>query len=186
MIGNALHTLSAVLSPAFLQTAGRFHVVLVHFPIALLLLAGAAEAWRSVRRARQPSPLAIACLIVGAATAIASSALGWIHKGFTGFAAEGSNTLAIHQWLGIAVAVVAAGTLAIVVRLREPRPWEKVELAAYAKRVPGYRWLTIACAVLVGAAGHFGGTLTHGDGYLTELLFPNKSQKDSSTVAEVK
>jgi hypothetical protein len=29
---------------------------------------------------------------------------------------------------------------------------------------------TIACAVLVAAAGHFGGTLTHGEGYLTELL----------------
>src|SRR3954447_14149319 len=95
---------AAVISPAMLQTLGRFHVVIVHFPIALLLLAGAAELWRSMRRKNEPSPMAIACLITGALAAAASSALGWIHKGFTGFAGESGRTLALHQWIGIASA----------------------------------------------------------------------------------
>ena len=33
-----------------------------------------------------------------------------------------------------------------------------------------YRATTIVSAALVAAAGHYGGTLTHGEGYLTELL----------------
>src|SRR5262249_52505617 len=39
-----------------------------------------------------------------------------------------------------------------------------------------YRVTTIACALLVAAAGHFGGTLTHGEGYLTELIFPHHDE----------
>jgi mono/diheme cytochrome c family protein/uncharacterized membrane protein len=155
---NLIVTVAAV-SPQWVQALGRFHVVIVHFPIALLLLAGMAELWRSIRRSKQASPLAIVCLVIGGLAAIVSSVLGWIHKGFTGFAAEGGFTLNLHQWLGIAAAsaaVVALATL-FIVRLRNRPLWP-------------YRLATITCAFLVAAAGHFGGTLTHGDGYLTELL----------------
>ena len=44
---------AADISPAWLQTLGRFHVAIVHFPIALLLVAGMVEAWRALRRKKQ-------------------------------------------------------------------------------------------------------------------------------------
>src|SRR5215211_7520785 len=102
MIGS----LAAEISPGYLQTLGRLHVAVVHFPIALLLVAGLVELWRSMRKSRQPSATAVACLVIGGVTAIASSALGWIHKGFTSLGSEG-NALAIHQWIGIGAAATA-------------------------------------------------------------------------------
>ena len=85
MIGS----FAAAISPAWLQTLGRFHVAIVHFPIALLLLAGMVEMWRALRRNTQPSPTAVACLVIGGVTAVLSSVLGWIHKGNTSLGSEG-------------------------------------------------------------------------------------------------
>src|SRR5437667_5746212 len=121
------------LSPAWWQTLGRMHVIIVHFPIALLLLAGGVEAWRSIRKARQPSPTAIACLVLGCITAIVSSTLGWIHKGFTSFASEGGRTLALHQWTGIAAAIASILALLALLFTRKGTPWP-------------YRAATITCA----------------------------------------
>src|SRR3954465_6787626 len=91
--------LSAGSSSAWLQTWGRFHVAIVHFPIALLLLAGVIELWRSARRSKSPSPTAIACLCIGAVTAILSAWAGWVHKGFGSFDGDHAKDLFIHQWL---------------------------------------------------------------------------------------
>src|SRR5687768_6520759 len=149
MIGS----FAAEISPAWLQTLGRFHVAIVHFPIALLLVAGMVELWRALRRSdhKQPSPTAIACLIIGGLTAVISSALGWIHKGHTSHGAEG-NALALHQWLGIAAAAFALTALIAVMWVgREPKAWEKLETLWYRRRVRMYRVVTVACAVLVAA-----------------------------------
>ncbi len=147
----------AVESTAWLQALGRFHVVIVHFPIALLLVAALVETWRMVRRAPGPSPTAIACLWLGAISAIVAALFGWFHSEFAQFSGEQLTTERFHQWFGIAAAALAVvALLALLARKRTLRP---------------YRFATIACALLVGAAGHFGGTLTHGDAYLTELLF---------------
>src|SRR4051794_23062221 len=124
-------------SSAWLQTLGRFHVAIVHFPIALLLVAGMAELWRSFRRSRAPSPTAIVCLVVGAATAILSAWMGWIHKGFGSFAGEQGRDLFIHQWLGIAAAIFAVGALITLASSRKQ-----------PARLWIYRSTTILCAIL--------------------------------------
>src|SRR5215216_5224373 len=94
---TVVFTVAASQSPWF-QALGRFHVAVVHFPIALLLVAGLIELWRAAWGADKPSPTAIGCLIVGTFAAALSSVLGWIHKGFTGFGSESGTTLALHQW----------------------------------------------------------------------------------------
>ena len=159
----ALHTMIlisstlSVLAQNWLQTLGRLHVVVVHFPIALLLIAGVIEGWRAIRRAEKPSPTALMCVVVGGIFAILASGLGWIHKWYF----DGGTDVQIHQWLGIA----AAGTaLAAILVLGLPNR---------RRAVQAYRWVTMLCALLVALAGHFGGDLTHGDGYLTALIFPN-------------
>src|SRR5215212_4350810 len=111
MLGMTSFIVSAGSSSAWLQTLGRFHVAIVHFPIALLLVAGTLELWRSLRRSKTASPTAIACLCIGAATAILSAWMGWVHKGFSSVGGEHSTALFVHQWLGISGAIVAIGAL---------------------------------------------------------------------------
>src|SRR2546429_9486705 len=86
-------------SPAWLQTLGRFHVVIVHFPIVLLLVAGAGELWRSGRRKSGPSPAAGGRLIAGPAAAGVSTTPGWGPKRVNGVTAA---TLALDPWARIA------------------------------------------------------------------------------------
>src|SRR4051812_7088160 len=98
----------------YIQTIGRFHVATVHFPIALLLLAGAIEGWRWLRGAKEVSPAGRLCLIAGAIAAVFAAAMGWIHKGFSTFGGTAATALWMHQWLGIAAAIVAIlGIIAI-------------------------------------------------------------------------
>ena len=139
------------------QFAGRFHPLLVHFPIALLLLAALLRliegrlAWFDDRR--DPSyRWSRLVLGLGALTAIASASTGWLLGTSGGYAGDAFGW---HQWLGIAVAVAAT-------------------LALGAAYVPGRRWrraeptlLAVAVALMVPAT-HFGATLTHGEGFLTE------------------
>lgn len=139
------------------QFAGRFHPLLVHFPIALLLLAALLRAIEgrlaSVDDRRESSyRWSRLVLALGALTAVASATTGWLLGNGGGYAGD---DVTWHQRLGIAVAVCA--TLALAAGfVSGPR----------ARRVEAI--LLATAAVLLVPAGHLGATLTHGDGYLTE------------------
>lgn len=172
-------TVMAVSMSALVQTLGRLHVVVVHFPIALLLLAGVIEAYRLVVRKRGASPVAGTMLALGAIAAVAAAGMGWVLKGSD----EPSSTLTWHQWVGISAAAVA-----IVAAALAPVARRKPEITGL------YRMWVFGVAILVSVAGHFGGEMTHGEGYLTEALFPsnpdahneaNLANGDSSTGAKV-
>ncbi len=140
----------AALSP-WLETLGRSHVVAVHFPIALLLLAGAIELPRLVLGKKDHSITAAICLALGLFFAVFSSISGWFHaKTFSP-----SAILTIHFYLGLATAAVSCLAL----------------FALIVARVKVYRAAVLVGALLVGLTGHYGGSLTHGPGYLTEALF---------------
>src|SRR5690349_21433011 len=86
---------AAAASTAWAQSFGRFHVVVVHFPIALLILAAVIELWAMVRR-KTPSPTAAVCAVFGTLGAIVASTSGWYHRtdgSFTG------STFTIHEVL---------------------------------------------------------------------------------------
>ncbi|HZZ44664.1 MAG TPA: PSD1 and planctomycete cytochrome C domain-containing protein [Tepidisphaeraceae bacterium] len=152
---------------AWVQTVGRLHVLTVHFPIALLFLAGCIEAIRMIRRKAGPSPVSGTLLTLGAIAAVAAAGMGWILHGDDPI----EGLLAYHLWLGFAAA--GAAIIAAV-------------LAPIAMRIPRvtplFRAWTIAVAILVSLTGHYGGEMTHGEGYLTELLFPGSGPKDAPTV----
>src|SRR5262249_18287321 len=61
-----------------LRRLGRFHVVLVHFPIALLIAAAAGEIWSVLRGRSTPAPAVHFCVVLGAASAVAAAGLGWL------------------------------------------------------------------------------------------------------------
>lgn len=137
------------------QTLGRLHPAVVHFPIALLIVAGLIELWQMIRRRPGASPTAVVCLVLGAISAVVAVALGLIHAHYTGM--DGVNT---HKWLGVSTAAVA---VIVLISLKWNRP---------GKANPVYRTGVLLCIFLVSATGYFGGDLTYGSGYLTELLWP--------------
>jgi uncharacterized membrane protein len=131
----------------WLALFGRMHVIVIHFPIALLLMAALGEIWGKVRG--HPAGWTRATLIGGAMGAAVAMALGWMLVLFDGY--ERSATLTLHQYLGTATAIFAVGTAAVHWKFaRERARWWTTSLI-------------IVIAALVGVTGHLGGTLVHGN-----------------------
>ena len=82
----------------------------------------------------------------------------------------------------------SAAVVAIIAAVLAPVATRKPEITGL------YRMWVFGVAILVSAAGHFGGEMTHGEGYLTEAFFPANPESheavaagegDSSTGAKV-
>jgi uncharacterized membrane protein len=131
---------------------GVFHPAVVHFPIALLILAAAVETWSVARRKRKPLHTTLVCLYFGAAAAVVATLLGWANAD----ANEQHGTIVtIHRWSGVAVAVFAivAAMLSIFVTRRE---------SPGAKLLWSYRASILAAGGLVGLVGMYGGMISFG------------------------
>jgi uncharacterized membrane protein len=133
---------------------GKFHPLLVHFPIALVLAAAAAElvvlattrtAWRTV---------AVANIRAGAALGVVTAITGWMFASSP--LVDASPSLEWHRWVGLAGAAGAIGAALLSSRL--PVPSRRSALV--------YRVTLFVTALLVAITGHLGGTLVWGAGFL--------------------
>lgn len=125
---------------------GRLHLVFLHLPIGFLILAGVLAVYAARTKTDRFRPAIDLAIAAGAMAALAAAASGWALSQEGGYEAD---ILTRHQWLGFATAATAIATW----MLRHSR-WRSPALAA--------------AVVLVGLAGHYGGALTHGEGYLFE------------------
>jgi uncharacterized membrane protein len=133
---------------------GKFHPLLVHFPIALVLAAAAAElvvlattrtAWRTV---------AVANIRAGAALGVVAAVTGWLFASSP--LVDASPSLEWHRWVGMAGAAGAIGAALLSSRLH-----------VSSRRVAFvYRVTLFVTALLVAITGHLGGTLVWGAGFL--------------------
>jgi uncharacterized membrane protein len=131
---------------------GKFHVLVVHFPIALFLEAVFAELLSMWRKERTPSSIVRFCVLLGAAGAVSAAGLGWLHAAFS--AAGPRQILFLHRWLGTSAAVWSLGTVILS------------ECDARARhRSKTFRIVLFLGAGLIGLAAHFGGTLVFGQHY---------------------
>lgn len=157
---------SATESPFWLsQLFGRFHPMLVHFPIALLLVAAVMELF-TLGNFRHSFRAGIRFLVIlGAISAAISAGMGWLlaeNEGITG------SSLDIHRTVGL----ISAGlSIFLFVLLR------KSELNPSTTSIKTYRLILFLTSIGVGVAGHFGAALTHGEDYLTEVLPQNSDQE---------
>jgi uncharacterized membrane protein len=132
---------------------GRVHPLLVHFPIALVLIAAVAELVSLTTQFPEWHMVAVANIRAGAAFAVASAGAGWILA--SSRIVEASPALEWHRWLGGAGAVAAvAAALATADMDRPPR------------RLWLYRIALFWAAALVAVAGHFGALLVWGADFL--------------------
>jgi len=129
---------------------GKLHPMLVHFPIALILAAAAAEliaiqtgrpAWRTIAVANVRAGAAVGAVTVVAGWALASAPF-----------IEPSRLLTWHRWTGSAAATGAIGAALI-------STWSPVPSG---RSVYLYRAALFAAAALVAIAGHLGATLVWG------------------------
>jgi uncharacterized membrane protein/mono/diheme cytochrome c family protein len=138
---------------------GTFHPVIVHFPIALLMVAAFLEGLTVVRRRSLASPAlsqsALTCLWLGTAGAVAAAALGWANvDGSGGSFRNDTSLIAVHRWAGIGLAGVAI-LACVASAMARQRP-------SVVRRVVAYRGGVMASAALVGLVGMYGGKITHG------------------------
>jgi uncharacterized membrane protein len=132
---------------------GRLHPLLVHFPIALVLVAAIAEVVALTTRFPEWHTVAVANVRAGAAFALASAGAGWLLA--SSRIVEASPALEWHRWLGLAGAVATVAAALATNEMDRPR-----------RRLWLYRIALFWAAVLVAVAGHFGAALVWGADFL--------------------
>jgi len=130
---------------------GKFHPLLVHFPIALVLAAAAAELAVTAAPRKGWRTVAVANIRVGAAMGVVTAITGWLFAS-SPLVDDASTFLEWHRWLGIAAAAGAIGTALLSLRLR----------VSSHRSMFAYRFTLFVTALLVAITGHLGGTLVWG------------------------
>lgn len=140
---------------------GRFHVLVVHFPIALIVLIGLIEAWRWWRRDQTPNSLLLPLSILTALSAVIAAGMGWLLASSMAMAGAEADLLQVHRWTGTITAAVAV----IMAFTR----W-RLERASTTRLTIMHRSGVAIGVILVAITGHVGGLLVHGDDYLSSAL----------------
>jgi hypothetical protein len=137
--------------PEAVLFAGKLHPVMLHLPITLILLLLPFSLF-AANRTNQENIASIFQLMLHVAALISTL------TAIAGFflAADGTynaDSLVIHKWLGVSIAILSHALIYLnKVLHRKPMAWNTVLV------------LTIGIAV---AGSHFGGTLTHGEGFFS-------------------
>ncbi|MDW3648535.1 MAG: c-type cytochrome domain-containing protein [Bacteroidia bacterium] len=129
---------------------GRFHPLIVHFPIGILLLAVFLK-WRNSKSPSEGLSRAISySFFWGAISAIFAAFFGWQLADGGGY---NDDAIFWHRWTGVGLAVLAS------VLWWFHRPDKSLD----KKILTG---MSAAMVILLTVAGHLGGNITHGEGYL--------------------
>jgi uncharacterized membrane protein len=154
--------------PQLGRAAGRLHPLVVHFPLALGLVAIGAEWWRGLSRREGMSPLTLPLLWIAAISAVASTATGWVNASYERGSGDDA-ALDLHRWIGTAT------TVGFVVLAWWCQILAAQATASTAKTMAAlgtFRWAALVGGIAMSVTGHLGGDLVHGKGYLTDLIFP--------------
>ena len=156
--------------PLWLQPIGRMHPLMLHFPIALLLLALFLEFFR-FRPEFQSSPffqdflryLLLFSVLTGWLAAVMGLFLSQ-EEGYSG------QLLELHKWTGAGMVFLAS----LIYAFRN-YPWYRGKVAKAGIGIT---------AISIILAGHFGATLTHGENFILEPVLT--TQVDRVTFEEAK
>jgi mono/diheme cytochrome c family protein/uncharacterized membrane protein len=135
---------------------GRFHPVLVHLPIGILLISLLLIWLRTKQSYNIPLPVIKLVLLWGMFAAIASCLTGTL------LSLSGDYNVGLvswHMWMGFAVAIASMFLYMKVARQELDNT---------------YKALSVSLLLLITVTGHLGGSLTHGSDYLTAALTAGK------------
>lgn len=150
-------------SNLILQSLGRLHPLLVHFPIGLLVVGLVLELLTLKGKRKELRGGIKGMIYIGAGCAVFSALFGWFLKTQEDYS---GNLVDNHQYTGIATAVLAVITAFV---LKNSLKKKNVKLSVY-------RLLLITTVVVLTIAGHLGANITHGEGYLTSVFSASNNQ----------
>jgi uncharacterized membrane protein len=133
---------------------GRLHPLIIHFPIALVMLAAAAEGAAAATGDRRWRIVAVINLRAGAAFAVAAVIAGWRLASAPGV--DPTPLLEWGGWLGAIAAVLTVATAMATSRV------ERLSFRGLAI----YRLASFFAATCVAVTGHVGGLLVWGADFL--------------------
>lgn len=131
---------------------GRFHPVLVHLPIGILLIAALFQLLSSKEKYQSLYTAVTIALFWGMLSAVASCISGFLLSKSDDY---DEALISKHQWLGISVAVVSA-----------------IAYYLQKKNNKQVKWILVVMSLLIIITGHLGGSITHGSDYLTKVFSP--------------
>lgn len=157
----------AAWSPDRLQLfLGRLHPLLVHFPVALILVALLLETLMAARRRPERSKTARTCLLLGFLSAVAAGATGWLGAELEPPGPSEQDLVFWHRW--VAVAVAGSALLAVLLGIGADGRKGRLRL---------HRLMLLIAGGLVAWCGHLGGSLVFGPDHLPDPFGdPEQSQ----------
>ena len=155
---DPVETVSPSLLDAWLNVLGAFHPLIIHFPIALAMIAALAMLWNWIWQHDGFGDFAFHCTWIAALASVFVSASGWFFAESNGSA---SNELFLHRWFGIGS---SAGliALAFMTSLVRSDSWPGLLKIS--------RFASLLVAAGIGITAHFGGEMVWGEGQVTTPL----------------
>jgi uncharacterized membrane protein len=134
---------------------GRWHPSVVHFPVALFIVAGVLEGHAIARRRPQMVETTRVLVALGALGAVAAVTLGWMAMGWNLAADEPLERY--HRFIGTAIAPLALAAW-----------WAYERFVRHRGRAAGmvYGGLLVLTVVAIAVNGYLGGALIHGADHL--------------------
>lgn len=131
---------------------GKFHALVVHFPIALFLSAALAQVLLLTQKKEYYSDIVRFSVWLAAFGALGAGLLGWAHAGPA--PAQESAVMMNHRWIGTTILLGGLATALLMEAARKPSASPALRLA--------FTITLFVMAAFVAANGFLGGALAHG------------------------
>jgi uncharacterized membrane protein len=142
--------------PYLMLTIGRFHPVILHFPIVLIIVAMILELLRRSKMLRKADYIITIILVAAALSAVVAIASGYLLYASGDYS---GSLLQRHLWLGVITGISILVTSSFYF------------LSRNSKRFYPFYFATLLISNgAVAYTSHLGGALTHGENYLSEYL----------------
>ncbi len=140
---------SQVVVPYWMQPLGRMHPMLLHFPIALIVVMVLLDHFRSHLDQSSYEKVHFMALNLTTLTTALSALMGFLLSKEEGYTSE---LMELHKWVGVTVTYLICVMLLV-------KPQSKP-----------YKFLLYGSFIILFFAGHFGAGLTHGMDFLMEPI----------------
>ncbi|MDU0355125.1 hypothetical protein RS130_15540 [Paraglaciecola aquimarina] len=134
-----------------IQFFGRFHVLVLHLPVGILMLSALLEIYTASKKTPR-NPLLNVIWFWGAVSAVAACILGWLLSQGEGYTAD---AVFIHRTFGILTAVTASIAFVYFTFVKQ-----QIRIVIWV--------LSIGQLFLLFSTGHYGANMTHGETYLVD------------------